>query len=565
MGKVNILTPQVVAKIAAGEVIERPASLVKELLENSFDAGADQITVELRQAGKTFIGVSDNGSGIDSDDIEKIFLRHATSKLKESQDLDTILTFGFRGEALYSIAAVSDVTLTSRTPEHDAAVQIHARGGQVLQRVSTAAESGTRIEIRELFFNTPARKKFLKSDPTEIHQILAIVSSYALAFPGARLRLIHADRTLLDLAPAGNRKVRFCDIFNLPEANVIAAGSGPDQRRIKMEMLLGDQTLSRSRRDIQLIYVNSRPVYSKSLAFHINQAYRKIIPAKENPCFAVFLDIPPQYVDVNVHPAKREVKIMDEPRLAADLAAKITQYLTEGANPLQMPLPSSLDQPEPVKPAVSMPYLIRETLDIYTAAPAGADTTPATGLRGKLQQAAFIGTLSEKYILMEAGTSLLILDQHAAQERITFESLKRQAALGRPQSQTLLAPITLSISAQEKTAWEALRKQLDPLGFDTTLWDGSSLAIHAFPALIKDPQRSLREILNWKEDQADDIDSLAKRACRGSLTSGYRVDKNQAQYMVKELLGCQEPLSCPHGRPTVVELTLKTIDKEFLR
>src|SRR3989344_8609166 len=349
MSKVHLLPEDVISKIAAGEVIERPAAAVKELLENSLDAQADTIEIHLSEAGKTLIHIKDTGSGIDKADLEKIFLRHATSKIASADDLDNIQSLGFRGEALYSIASIADVTLRSKTrsldklgmPKNqaqDSGWEIHLRCGKKIDFRPVTMTQGTEIEVRELFFNTPARRKFLKAKTTELNQILSTVIPYTLLYPACRFQVTHQGKSLLDLPPADSQLSRIARTLNLDTAHLVETKYSDAENSISVQAILGDINIKRAQRDMQFIFINNRPVQNKSISFHMNQIYQLIFPPRVYPCFAVFIRIPAEQVDVNIHPTKREVKIRNEHQVSTILRQICEQALMTAGQAKQVNL-----------------------------------------------------------------------------------------------------------------------------------------------------------------------------------------------------------------------------------
>ena len=317
MSNVKTLPPEIVSKIAAGEVIERPASVIKELMENAIDANAQSIETSLKQAGKTLINIKDTGVGIAQDDIKTIFNRHSTSKIRTMDDLFNIRSLGFRGEALYSIAAISDVTLRSKTESQDTGWEIHVRDTKQLDLRPVSMPTGTELEIKELFFNTPARRKFLKSNTTEMHQILNIFIPYALLYPEKRFLLRHQDKNVLNLNPDTSLVERIAETLNLEKKHMLEASQDFPENSSSVHMILGDINIVRSRRDMQFIFINGRPVQNKSISFHLNNLYRLILPQGQYPFFALYIQLPAENIDANIHPTKREVKIRDEQMLCA--------------------------------------------------------------------------------------------------------------------------------------------------------------------------------------------------------------------------------------------------------
>lgn len=600
MKKVYVLPPEIISKIAAGEVIDRPSSVVKELLENSLDAGADSIDINLQNAGKTLIHIRDNGSGITKEDLEDIFLRHATSKIKDIDDLFNIHSLGFRGEALYSIAAVSDVILRSKTTDQSEGWEIHLRGGEKINlKPHSLARSGTEIEIKELFFNTPARRKFLKTNTSENNQILSIVIPYAILYPQCRFRVAHEGRDLLNLSPAKTPQERIADALNLNVKHLLTAEGAIPEKDIKIRMILGDINIKRARRDMQFIFINNRPVQSKNISFHLSQAYRLILPPEVHSFFAIFIDLPAEDIDVNIHPTKREVKIKDESQLGTALKniaeqnllrqgsiPQVKEYPSEKISSVDRALRRSIEISEPHTDSSDDTYGSSFTnsssqRDRHYSYPSSTELKneeqnfffpvdqltagKKDSLQKKIENARYSGSFLNKFLFFESGTSLLIIDQHAAAERITYEQLIRQMDKGTVEVQHLLAPVTMRLSKQELLLWEEGKDRLDAIGFSSNQWDKESIAVHTHPALIQDIEKAVREILAGGDVANCDHETMARRACRSSVMAGDTLKPQQAEFFREQLLQCLDPFTCPHGRPTVIELTEGFLDKQFLR
>ncbi len=585
MTKVNILSPDVIAKIAAGEAVDRPASVVKELLENAIDAGASSIEIHLKEAGRELIHIKDNGSGIKHTDLETIFQRHATSKIAAIEDLEKLHSMGFRGEALYSIAAVSDVTLSSRISQEDG-WQIHIRGGirQNLEPVGLA-HIGTDIKIAELFFNTPARRKFLKNNASELHQILNIVLPYTLIYPEKRFVLTHVGRALLDLKPAPSCLDRAAAALNVQMNHFLETDQEFVEEKIRIKMILGNINIQRPRRDSQFIFINNRPVESKNLSFNLNDVYKLIMPPGVYGAFIVNIALDPANVDVNIHPTKREVRIKDEARIIS-LLRRMTEYqLMHKGTPKHLSFPNNPKytsfQNNPKY--TSFPNALignPETLGAQEISPPlvggvreGGDDLPLdfqlfgqeNTLRSKFTRARFVGSFLQKFLLFEADESLLIVDQHAAQERIMFEKFKDQIESAKVESQPLLTPLPLKLTPQEKIAWEELQEKLAAAGIETTQFDDDTIAVQTQPLLLKNIEAVVRALLAGGEARRMDYDALARRACKASIVAGDKLDMTQADFQRKQLLECKDPFICPHGRPTLVEVTQAFLDRQFLR
>lgn len=592
MNKVRVLPEEIIAKIAAGEVIERPASVIKELLENSIDSGATRIELQLKDAGKTSIVIKDNGCGIGREDLETIFQRHATSKIETLDDLFNIHSLGFRGEALYSIAAVSDIVLQSKTADQPEGWQIHTRGGQK-QAVKPCAfnDHGTHIEIKELFFNTPARKKFLKTDAGEFHQVVGTFVPYTLLYPQVRFKLTHQGRDIIDLAAISDLKSRVAHVLNLAEEHMLDLTKSFPEENLEMRLILGDINIKRSRRDMQYIFVNGRPVFNKNIVYHLNQIYRLILPAELAPFFILYLTVPAADVDVNIHPTKREVKIKNEREICTLLRRVCEQALMTSTGMKQVSFPDrpvdavtpsfryNTDAREDVPAAQPLfeeqPYFSGEAANKDYAYPRANEPQafylPANraltddNIQTKLEGARYIGAFMHKYLLYEADRNLLVVDQHAAAERITYEKLIRHMDKGDVEVQPLLSPVLVSVNAQELVVYEEIQDEFRKVGLESSLFDPQTIAIHTQPLLLRDVEQTVRYLLAGDKITNRDHDQIARRACRSSIMAGDKLKADQAEFLREELLQCLDPFTCPHGRPTVIELTENFFDQQFLR
>ncbi len=598
---VHILPPDIVAKIAAGEVIDRPASVIKELMENALDAGADSVEIAVNKAGRVSVTVKDDGSGIAEDDLKKIFSRHATSKISSLDDLFDIRSLGFRGEALYSIAAVADVVMQSRPRGQENGFEVHRRGGEELAFRPLSMTPGTTVEVKELFFNTPARKKFLKADQAELNQILGVFIPYTLLYPDKRFVLVHNGRTMFDLMPDKSRKERAAQALNLEAGDMIETERRFPEAGLTLKLLLGNVNIRRARRDQQFIFVNGRPVQHRSLAFHLNQKYRLIFSPDAYPFFVVDLALPASRVDVNVHPAKREVKLKGEQEIFPALRGIIEEVLMNKGDPRRAGPAAGSPKAGPALPSderdreffarggmkksdYRMPSGTEKPKDIPHYTPqqqeaiarihAGGTVRefqetffarPRTSLKEKLAGARYIGPFMNKFLLFESGRSVIFFDQHAAQERIVFEALVRQMAENRVEVQNLLTPVTVRLSPQEILAWDEVKEKAEEMGFSCTMFDEETVALQSHPRLIRDPALALRCILAGEDIAAADNETIARRACRRSVMTGDPMKPEQADHQRKELLKCADPFTCPHGRPTLIEITEDFLDRQFLR
>lgn len=588
MNKVHLLSPDVISKIAAGEVIERPASVLKELVENALDAGATEISVRVKEAGKTLIHIKDNGTGIEKDDLEKIFLRHSTSKIKNMDDLEKIRSLGFRGEALYSVASIADIVLRSKTAGQESGWEVHFRGGKKIGLRPVAASVGTEIEVQELFFNTPARKKFLKSNTTEMNQILNIFLPYAISRPDCRFLLTHQDKDILDLPRSANLIGRIAHALGFNEKNMIESRQAFTERNTSVHLVLGDINIKRARRDLQYIFINGRPVQNRSLAFHINRIYRLVFPPENYPFFALFLELPPEDIDVNIHPTKREVKLKDEPALASLLRRMCEEALMSMGQAKQVGVNSWGEEEQTGIPAAEIIYgpgqssrmsgsFIGENMSSpsaqlneflkaeFTFSDHNLFTQKQSNLQDKLSSARFIGAFIKKFLIFEGERSLFVIDQHAAQERIIYEQLKKQSELGNVEIQQLLSPILMTLTPQEMLIWEESKETLEENGLSSTLFDNQTIAIHSHPQLLQNPEPTIRYYLAGGNIVRFDHNTIASQACRSSVMAGDALGREQAEYQRSELIKCADPFTCPHGRPTVIEITEAFLDRQFLR
>ncbi|MBF0511853.1 MAG: DNA mismatch repair endonuclease MutL [Candidatus Omnitrophica bacterium] len=584
MSFVHILPSDVIAKIAAGEAVDRPASVVKELLENAIDAHASFIEIHLKDAGKELVHIKDNGSGISPEDLKKIFQRHATSKITAIEDLETLHSMGFRGEALYSIAAVSDVTLCSKTAQ-DEGWQIHLQGGvrQNLQPFGRAG-SGTDIKVSELFFNTPARRKFLKNNSTELNQILNVVLAYTLIYPEKRFLLTHANRTLLDLRPAATMIDRVAAALNVEMNHLLETDQEFVEDQIRIRLILGDINIQRPRRNLQYIFINQRPIESKALSFALNDAYKLILPPGVYGCFMVHLKVNPANIDVNIHPTKREVRLKDESKIVS-LLRRMAEYqlMNKGQIKKALDIKGGIASDE----IIFAPDQVLSQFHPISAAQALRNTAfqsdkyaqnahlelpldfqlfgKENDLRSKLTNSRFIGGFLKKYLLFESPESLLILDQHAAQERILFEKFKKQLESAKVETQPLLTPLLIKLSPQEKITWEETHEKLALAGIETNLFDTDTIAIQTEPLLLKNIEHVVRELLSGGDLSRLDLEALAKQACKASVRAGDKMELLEVEYQKNELLTCQDPFICPHGRPTMIEVDKTFLDRQFLR
>lgn len=555
MGKVNFLSEDIISKISAGEVVEGPFSVLKELVENSIDANSKKIEIKIEKSGKKLISIKDDGEGIEPDDIEKVFERHATSKIKNKEDLYKISTMGFRGEALYSISAVSDVILKSKVRNYLTGREIHVRGGEKLTIKEIGIPDGTIVEVRELFFNTPARRKFLKSDITEYRKILNTFFPYTISYPEIKFIFESDGEKIIETIPSDTHLKRLCEIFNFEEKNLIYYIK--EYSEFKIEVIFGDMNLKRPRKDIQFVFINRRPVYNYAILSTINNFYHSFFSSDYFPVFVVLLNLPFENVDVNVHPSKREVKIRNENEICHKIIQILEEIFKKGL-PKQVKIE---EYPEEIKEK-KLEEKIKENGENFVIQRIFEEEK---GLKEKLKNSIFIGIFKNKYLIFESSFSILILDQHAVCERINYERFLNEYENGEILVQRILTPIIINLTIEEMDIWEKGEKILEKFGFLTTRWSENKIAVHGYPQFIKDPEFSIRSILSEKDIKKWDKQTIAKKACRISIMSGDKIEEKQVHYLIEKLLECKNPFVCPHGRPIVIEISEKFLDKEFSR
>ena len=586
-----ILEANVVNHIAAGEVVERPASVVKELLENALDAGAARVDIALQGGGVDRIRVADDGSGMERDDARLAFERHATSKIRLASDLKAIHSYGFRGEALPSIASVARVILTTSTGGPQG-TRIRLRAGKVLAVEPAGHPRGTTVEVEGLFHNAPARRKFLRSAATETGHIAALVSRTAAAHPGIAFTLASGDRELVRFPAAADYRVRVAQIVGSMEA----ASLVPIERRsgtLRIVGLASAPALNRSTSADESLFVNGRSIRDRRILHAVQAAYATLLPRGRYPVVFLFLEVPPDEVDVNVHPAKAEVRFL-RPGAVHDL---VREALLEGLG-VRRPFhqiasfSSAVSETEP-NPGRGTGYGVASPVGPDAMRP--GDTAPGTSVQGsaawiggapgrgapernaRLFDAASLAPLAQfrdSYILASSPEGLVIVDQHAAHERVLYERLMVQSQSGSVAVQKLLFPVTVEIGPAQRQAFEGVRDDLLALGFSVAPFGEGTLIVDEIPALLPAGtvarllRELLAEVLEWRRPEG--LERLRHRllstaACHAAVTANHPLDAPRMRAIVGDLLGTAMPMTCPHGRPVLLRLTLDQIEKEFQR
>ena len=552
---IKVLTPEVVSKIAAGEVIERPASVVKELVENSLDAGASEINVETRGGGVELIRVSDNGTGIPTSELELAFHRYATSKIADLVDLEDISSLGFRGEALPSIAAVAEVEILTRASSESIGSYINLRKGEIVARESRPRQQGTSVIIRRLFCYLPARLKFLKSAATENSHIAYLVNQYALAFPEVRFSLITDKRNNLSTQGDGSLRNAVSQIYGLEVAQRML-GVAEESAFARVNGLVSPPSLNRTNRSYLTFFVNRRWIHSPLLTRAAEEAYHGLLMEGRHPVVILNLALPGRELDINVHPTKAQVKFHNEQVMFVTTKKAIREALSKAsmAKPIAMP-------------AMAGAYQQRSFTMVSDKEP--TFTTPLPTL--SLPILRVIGQLSNTYIIAEGPEGLYLIDQHAAHERILYERVLAQWSRQEVEVQGLLEPITIELNPREEEILRANKDMLAQFGFDIEPFGDKSYLIRTIPALAT--RANLDEVMGAvlsDLDSKDEVTSWEQKiaqslACHSAIRAGQQLSNEEMLALIRQLEQANQPRTCPHGRPTMIQLTSYQLEKEFGR
>jgi len=568
MGKIKLLPEELVKKIAAGEVIERPASVVKELMENSLDANGKNITVAVKHGGKQSIRVTDDGEGMEREDAVNSLQRYATSKIQTLEDIFRIRSFGFRGEALPSIAAVSRLTLLTRTPESESGTEVKATGGVIESVRETGLSPGTTVEVMDLFFNIPARKKFLRSEHSEFMAILDTFTVFALGNPAINFRLYKDNKLVADFPAGISLRERIIQVHG-PEVAEALIPLQINTPEIKISGFITGPEISRVNRTGQYFFINSRPIKNLSLSFALLQGYEEMLPSGRYPLAFLFFNLDLSRVDVNVHPNKKEVRIENEREVLMLLVESVRQALRTKNKFPKMQLTESSFSPKREEYLPTLPFnQVRERLDYNQTEP------PKFGLEKK--EPRILGQFQGTYIIVEWEEELLIIDQHAAHERIMYELILQNIQSARTPPQLQLIPTTLLLDYREKEVLEEYLPLLDKLGFGINDLGRNTFSLDAVPSFLAevDPKQLILDFIhNTMEKQfpartwEDKIKVLAAGlACKSKTIKGSSLlHPERAAYLVKTLFQSQQPYTCPHGRPTCIRLTNEDLKKQFGR
>jgi len=582
---IRVLPESLINQIAAGEVVERPASVVKELIENSLDAGAKSVTVELEQGGKGLIRVTDDGCGIGRKELNLALQRHATSKIASIEELEAVSTLGFRGEALSSIAAVSRLKLTSKTADSEHAWQVSTKAGMPGAALPAAGAIGTRVELRDLFYNVPARRKFLRTERTEFSHVDELIRKVALARFETAFELVHNGKTVRKLAPAHDPEQQADRVAALCGREFLDHSLLIDEQRGELGLggWVAEPRYNRARADRQFFFVNGRIVRDRLVAHAVRQAFRDVLFHGRHPAFVLFLEVPAQKVDVNVHPQKQEVRFRDARMVHDFLFASLHRRLADAGVGAGAPRPGTGAGEEFTHPGaagfprqVAINMSVREQINSYAQVLSSAQ--PALAESASDQEIPPLGfalaQLHGIYILAENRAGLVLVDMHAAHERISYERLKSGLAEQGIRSQALLVPVKVHVSEREADLAETFGERLNQLGIECDRAGPEELLIRRVPTILQnaDLQSLLRDVLSElaNDGSSSRIESemdavLSSMACHGSVRANRQLNIAEMNALLRDMERTERSAQCNHGRPTWVQLELKNLDRLFLR
>jgi DNA mismatch repair protein MutL len=583
---IKLLDNNTINQIAAGEVVERPASVVKELVENALDAGATQIGVEIRGGGIDLIRVTDNGSGIPAEEAALAFERHATSKIRNPQDLQHIQSLGFRGEALPSIASVADVEMVTCAKGETSGTMIVLEGGNITVQKGQARPQGTTMTVRNLFRRVPARLKFLKSTATETSHAANAVSQYALAYPEVAFTLIIDNRESLRTSGKSKLMDTILDVYGTATAGKMLAlvedtpaetwqnpGADGLTGRVRVTGMAGSPELGRSSRDFISFFVNHRWVTSRTLAYAVEEAYSGLLMTGKHPMAVLNINVPPEEVDVNIHPAKSEVKFHNDAPVFRAVQKAVRQALTSRMGVPGIGEIATLYHAVPTETSITSQQLerLRGIFDHAAGKPQANPAPESAGprLEDTLPVLRVVGQVLNCYILAEGPDGLFIIDQHAAHERIRYDMVLKQRQERQPEVQGLLEPATFETAPRQDAVMRESLGQLADFGFTMEAFGDRAYLVRAVPALVgKDWPQALKELLDalvgetrsrWEEKITASI------ACHGAIRRGQALSDTEMRALVRQLEQTSNPHTCPHGRPTVIRLSGAQLEREFGR
>ncbi len=570
---IRVLTPETAAQIAAGEVVERPASVVKELVENSLDAGATQIVVEVSGGGLKLIRIVDDGIGIPAAEVETAFERHATSKLTSSADLEKISTLGFRGEALPSIASVSDLELVTRAGDEQTGARVHYRGGALLKKEAVGRPRGTTVQVANLFQNVPARLKFVKSTATENGRIGNLVTRYAMARPSVRFNLTIDGRKTLTTNGSGELREAVASVYGSEAASSMLTISAAEDGLAKVHGFAGPPTFSRAQSGYVTLVLNGRWIQDRRLIYAVEEAYQNMLEIGRRPVAVLLIEAPPEDVDVNVSPSKTEVRFKRDREMFALVQRSVRQALVE-SSPVHSPSLTT-GAWSPAADTSSRGRPLGSDLLGWASGPrtpeAETPATPSMFTKTTLPLLRVVGQVSNTYIVAEGPDGMYLVDQHAAHERVLFERVLKEKSEKQVQVQGMLAPVTLDLTPVQKEGLTQVGDSLREHGFDFQPFGDNSYVLRAVPAMLsaRAPDRAFLDILDSLIDPSipyeSDERSAASIACHSAIRAGDVLQQELMEEVVRLLEQAESPHTCPHGRPTLVHLSSSLLEREFGR
>ena len=601
MNRVKVLSEDTANKIAAGEVVEGPLSVVKELVENAIDASSSSIEIEIKSGGKSLVRVSDNGTGMGRDDAVLALERHATSKISGHEDLVHINTLGFRGEAIPSIASVSRFTISTCQQDQDAGTFVKIDGGKLINVLDIGRSPGTTVDVKNLFYNVPARRKYMRTVETETSNILRTVQNYAAAFPQIRFSVIHNDKVLL-LAPAANTiEDRLATVFGKKFMDQMVRVES-DQGPIKINGFVSKPSLTRSNRSSQMLFVNRRPVWSIAISHAVFTGYRTLLPKGRYPVFILFLEIDPAQIDVNVHPTKREIRFQNDWKIKDAVTRAIADALKQtelapvvefpqtddsSAPSIEIPRPTAFEKNLTASTEKAFTYNPVQQRNLDIAQPVDAAPQPATAASRPVAEVKiqppitadsrmrfnFLAQLKNSYILAEDSDGLVIIDQHAAHERVLYEQYSAMLKGSRfCESQRLLVAVTIELAPSESVILADNIDTLHRVGFDIRSFGKNTFIIDAAPAYLPADaiSRTIENILSYTSEnrgdyKADREKTIIRSACRAAVMVNDALTPEECAILLNNLARCEIPYTCPHGRPTAIRMPIDKLEKEFNR
>lgn len=585
MGIVRLLDAQTIDKIAAGEVVERPASVIKELLENSIDSGADIISVEIKNGGIDYIRVTDNGSGIDRSDVRNAFLRHATSKIRSAEELLSIHSLGFRGEALSSISAVSHVELLTKTKSDVCGVRYVIEGSKEMAFEDVGVPDGTTMIVKNLFYNVPARRKFLKTAMTEASYISEIMEHIMLSHPNISFKYIVNGNVKLQTKGDGDIKSVIYELYGRDVLSLMVPVAYSDET-ISLKGYIGKPEMARSNHNYEIYFVNNRVIRSTLINRALDEAYKSYLMLHKFPYAILYIDVSPKLIDVNVHPTKMEVRFLEADKLYNAVVSSVKEALSEKELIWDVSVQKDLSRPlkvikEDINPE---PFEVRHLEDIGFFNKNQPTEIKETEKPVVYEQMRFIskearkshkliGQLFDTYWLVEFDSNLYIIDQHAAHEKIRYERLVKKYRESVNDSQMISPSIIVTLSTQEENTLNTYSEEIKKAGFEIEHFGGNEYAIYGVPSELYglkegDYFNELLDVLS-SERTHDDMDNilahLASVSCKGAIKAGNRISVLEADALIDELLSLENPYNCPHGRPVIISFGKSELEKKFKR